>query len=99
MSLPVLGPAVWSLLHSQSVYQTDGHTGKPPPNMADKDPILLRRLPYPIQFTVSGEEGLQVLRDHGFSINRAKSQLIPTTRTCHLGAIDTVKNKVYLSQE
>lgn len=34
---------------------------------------------------------MQVLQDHGFSINHAKSHLEPSTRLLHLGAvIDTV---------
>lgn len=41
---------------------------------------------------------IQVLHDHGFSVNRAKSHLIPKTCLLHLGAIiDMVASKVYLS--
>lgn len=43
---------------------------------------------------------LQILQNQGFSINRAKSQLISSTHIQHRGAvIDIVKFKVYLTQD
>ncbi|XP_034289304.1 uncharacterized protein LOC117675085 [Pantherophis guttatus] len=43
---------------------------------------------------------LRVLREHGFSVNLAKSLLNPATRIQHLGAvIDSKESRVYLSQD
>ncbi|XP_034272360.1 uncharacterized protein LOC117664969 [Pantherophis guttatus] len=43
---------------------------------------------------------LWVLRSHGFSVNLAKSHLMPSTRIQHLGAIiDLKESRVYLSQD
>lgn len=93
---PINGPRVFTKLRAALV----GH---------------LRTLPVRVQFYLddiliqSGSEPqarrdlaitIQVLQDHRFSINMAKSHLVPTNRLLHLGAvINTVESKVYLSQE
>lgn len=43
---------------------------------------------------------IRMLQNHGFSVNFAKSHLVPTTGIQHLGAvIDTERCEVFLSQE
>lgn len=43
---------------------------------------------------------IAALRDHGFSVNLAKCQLVPSTRLVHLGAlIDSQAGQVFLSME
>ncbi|XP_039189596.1 kelch-like protein 14 isoform X2 [Crotalus tigris] len=43
---------------------------------------------------------IQVLQQHGFSVSFQKSQMVPSSRLLHLGAvIDTTNCMVYLSQE
>lgn len=54
----------------------------------------------PLQAAWDIESVINVFQQHGLSINLQKSNLTPTTRILHLGAvIDSVKGQVFLSPD
>lgn len=102
--LSVQGSTIWPILNAQDFHQIADSTGGTLRAILVRvqcylDDILIQ-CSSPLRATENLQVTIQVLQDHGFSINFKKSHLALTNRLQHLGVvIDTIPCEVSLSQE